>query len=99
MIVVRRTYIPKPGQGGALLARVRDASAAIKEAGYKPPTIYRGWHGDHGALFTEQPWDSIAEYESSRAAVRQNESITSVFSEIYPLLAKTHNTEILEQVE
>ena len=47
-------------------------------------------------LQTEQRWDSIADYEASGGAVRQTPGITSVFDQIYPLLAETHNTEIFE---
>jgi hypothetical protein len=47
-------------------------------------------------LQTEQLWDSIADYEASRSAVRNTLGITTIFDQIYPLLAETHNTEIFE---
>jgi len=96
MIAVRRTYLPKPGTGGKLAALVREASSAMEVAGYRKPTVYRGWHGSHGMLQTEQLWDSIADYEASRSAVRKTPDITTIFDQIYPLLAETHTTDIFE---
>jgi hypothetical protein len=96
MIAVRRTYLPKPGTGGKLAALVREASSAMEVAGYRKPTVYRGWHGSHGMLQTEQLWDSIADYEASRSAVRKTHGITTIFDQIYPLLAETHTTDIFE---
>jgi hypothetical protein len=96
MIAVRRTYLPKPGTGGKLVALVKEASTAMEAAGFRKPTVYRGWHGAHGILQTEQLWDSIADYEASRSAVRKTPGITMIFDQIYPLLAETHNTEIFE---
>ena len=96
MIAVRRTYLPKAGTGGKLAALVNEAGAAMEAAGFRKPTVYRGWHGAHGLLQTEQLWDSIADYEASRSSVRNTPGITSVFDQIYPLLAETHNTEILQ---
>ena len=99
MIVVRRTYIPRPGQGGKLLALIRQASQAMADAGFSMPHVYRAWHGAHGTLYTEQEWDSIAGYEASRDAVRNTPAITSTFEQIYPLLQRTHDTEILESAD
>ena len=99
MIAVRRTYLPKPGVGGKLAALVKQAGEAMSAAGFEKPTIYRGWHGAHGRLQTEQRWTSISDYEASRSVVRQTQGITSVFDQIYPLLAATHNTEVLIEVE
>jgi hypothetical protein len=99
MIAVRRTYLPRAGTGGNLVALVAEAGTAMKAAGFRKPTIYRGWHGSHGMLQTEQLWDSIADYESSRSAVRNTPGITGIFDQIYPLLAETHNTEIFQIVE
>lgn len=96
MIAVRRTYLPKPGDGGKLAALVKQAGEAMEAAGFKKPTVYRGWHGSHGMLQTEQLWGSIADYESSRSAVRATPGITSIFDQIYPLLAEIHKTEIFE---
>jgi hypothetical protein len=96
MIAVRRTYLPKAGTGGKLAALVSEAGAAMEAAGFRKPTVYRGWHGAHGLLQTEQLWDSIADYEASRSAVRNTPGITSVFDQIYPLLDGTHNTEIFQ---
>ncbi|NQW21001.1 MAG: hypothetical protein HQ477_09850 [Chloroflexi bacterium] len=96
MIAVRRTYLPKPGTGGQLATFVQKASAAMEVAGFRKPTVYKGWHGSHGMLQTEQLWDSIADYEASRSAVRKTPGITSIFDQIYPLLAETHTTEIFE---
>ena len=47
MIAVRRTYLPKAGTGGKLAALVNEAGAAMEAAGFRKPTVYRGWHGAH----------------------------------------------------
>jgi hypothetical protein len=99
MIAVRRTYLPKPGTGGKLAALVAEASTAMEAAGFKKPTVYKGWHGSHGMLQTEQLWDSIADYEASRGAVTNTPDITSIFDQIYPLLAETHVTDIFRITE
>ena len=95
MIAVRRTYVPRPGSGGKLVALVTEASDAMVEAGFPRPTVYCAWHGGHGTVFTEQHWESISAYEESRGAVRRTGQITAVFERIYPLLAKTHDTQVL----
>lgn len=99
MIVVRRTYLPKPGTGGKLLKLVREAAGEMADAGFPRPRVFKAWHGGHGTVFTDQEWDSIAAYEQSRDAVRGTSAITSMFENIYPLLAETHDTQILEAVE
>ncbi len=99
MIIVRRTYLPLPGKGGGLLGLVKQAADAVAEAGFDRPTVLRGWHGKHGAIQTEQVWQDIAAYEASRSVVRRTPGITSVFGEIYPLLAETHTTAVFEVVE
>ncbi len=99
MIVVRRTYIPNPGAGGKLLALVKQASDEMANAGFGKPRILRTAFGDHGTLITEQAWDSLADYDGSRDRVRATSAITKVFDQIYPLLAATHNTEVLIEVE
>ncbi len=96
MIAVRRTYLPKPGTGGKLAELVKEACDAMQNAGFNRPTVYKAWHGSHGALQTEQLWNSISDYERSRITVRETPEITSLFDQIYPLLSKTHNTEIFE---
>ena len=98
-IIVRRTYLPKPGSGGKLLGFVREAAEEMGKAGFPKPRVARGWHGGHGTVFTDQEWESVVKYEQSRDAVRRTSSITSVFESIYPLLAQTHDTQILEIVE
>ncbi|MDA1296974.1 MAG: hypothetical protein O3B04_03095 [Chloroflexi bacterium] len=97
-IVVRRTYLPKPGTGGKLLRLVNQAAAEMAKAGFPEPRIFRAWHGGHGTVFTDQEWESVAKYEESREAVRRTSGITSIFDDIYPLLAQTHDTQILEVV-
>jgi hypothetical protein len=99
LIVVRRTYVPSPGTGGKLLALVKQASEEMANAGFGKPRILRTTFGDHGTLITEQPWESLAEYDASRDRVRATPAITGVFEQIYPLLAATHNTEVLTEVE
>lgn len=99
LIVVRRTYVPNPGTGGRLLALVKQASDEMANAGFGKPRILRTAFGDHGTLITEQPWDSLADYDASRDRVRATSAITKVFDQIYPLLAATHNTEVLIEVD
>lgn len=99
MIIVRRTYIPKPGTGGKLLRLVQEAAVQMAGAGFPGPRVARAWHGGHGTVFTDQEWESIVKYEESRDAVRRTKAITEVFEQIYPLLASTHDTQILELVE
>jgi hypothetical protein len=97
-IIVRRTYLPKPGTGGKLLKLVREAADEMGKAGFPKPRVFKAWHGGHGTVFTDQEWESVLKYEESRDAVRRTSGITSVFDGIYPLLAKTHDTQILEVV-
>ena len=99
MIAVRRTYLPKPGKGGKLATLITEAGKAMETAGYSKPKTYKAWHGPHGMLQTEQIWESISDYESSRSSVRNTPRITSIFEKIYPLLADTHKTEIFEIVD
>ena len=99
MIMVRRVYMPRPGEGGKLLRIVRQIKAETANAGFPPLTIYTQTHGPHGMVVTEQQWESLAAYESSRDQVRQTPAITGTFSEAYPLLAETHFTEIYRRVE
>ena len=98
MIFIRRVYTPKPG-GGGLTGHLRDLQVATVEAGFPPLSVYRRVFGPHGTMITVQRWRSIAEYEESRAKVRQTESITAIFSRIYPALASTHVTEVYEEVD
>ena len=95
MIVVRRTYVPRAGTGGKLLALVHQASDGMAGAGFQASKIFRTHTGYHGTLVVDQEWESFETYEASRDVVRNTEAITSVFDEIYPLLQTTHHTEIL----
>ena len=99
MIMVRRVYTPKPGEGGKLLGIIKQIRPATAEAGFPPLTIYRQSHGAHGTLVTEQKWESAADYEKSRDMVRQTKSITQLFEQVYPLLAATHMTDLYDEVE
>ena len=99
MILVRRTYIPKAGAGGDLISLVRQAGIAIEKAGLPKLIISRAWHGKHGSICTDQQWDSISDYEESRKLVRTTKPITVIFEKIYPLLAETHDTQILSTDE
>jgi hypothetical protein len=99
MIIVRRTYLPKPGTGGKLLKLVVEAAGEMEKAGFPKPRVSKSWHGGHGTVFTDQEWPSIAAYETSRDAVRRTKGITTVFDQIYPLLAQTHDTQILETAD
>lgn len=95
MIVVRRTYVPKAGAGGRLLALVRRASDEMGNAGFERSRVFRTHTGYHGTLVVDQEWESFETYEASRGVVRETKAITSIFDDIYPLLQTTHHTEIL----
>ncbi len=97
MIIVRRTYTPKPG-GGGLQQRLREVQRATVEAGFPPLSVYRKVLGLHGTMVTVQRWDSVAAYDASRNEVRATRSITEIFERIYPVLASTHETEIYEEI-
>ena len=99
MILVRRTYIPKAGAGGNLISLVKQAGVAIEKAGLPKLIISRAWHGKHGSIYTDQQWGSLSDYEESRKIVRNTKSITAIFKQIYPLLAETHDTQILSNYE
>ena len=99
MIMVRRVYTPRPGEGGNLLRVIKQIQPATAEAGFPPLAVYRQAPGLHGLLVTEQKWQSLADYEKSRGLVRQTGEITQLFAQVYPLLASTHLTEIYEEVE
>ena len=95
MLIVQRTYTPKPGKGGLtnLLKMVNETTIAI---GLPEVKVYRKFLGPHGTVVTNQEWKSIEDYNNSRDIVRQTKEITSIFEKIYPLLDSTHITEILE---
>ncbi len=99
MIMVRRVYTPKPGEGGKLLRVVRQLQPATVEAGFPPLTVYRQALGLHGTVVTEQKWPSMADYEKSRGMVRETQKITAIFEQVYPLLASTHLTELYDEIE
>ena len=98
MILVRRVYTPKPGEGGKLLRALKQLQPATPEAGFPPLTIYRLSFGPHGTLATEQKWQSLADYDKSREMVRQTKNITQIFEQVYPLLASTHITELYDEI-
>ena len=95
VLIVQRTYTPKPGKGGltTLLKMVNESTIAI---GLPEVKVYRKFLGPHGTVITIQEWKSIEDYNNSRDTVRQTKEITSIFEKIYPLLDSTHVTEILE---
>ena len=95
MIVVRRTYVPRAGAGGRLLALIHQVSDGMVNAGFSPSRVFRTHTGYHGTLVVDQEWESFETYEAARSVVRDTQAITSVFDEIYPLLQTTHHTEIL----
>ena len=63
MIIVRRTYTPKPG-GGGLQRHLRDLQTATVEAGFPPLSVYRKVLGPHGTMVTVQRWESVAAYDA-----------------------------------
>ena len=97
MMIVQRTYTPKPG-GGGLVGLLKAVSQKTMEIGLPEVKVYRKFLGLHGIIVTTQEWESIEVYNNSRNMVRQTTGITSVFGQIYPLLDSTHVTEILESV-
>ena len=98
MIVVRRTYEPKPG-GGGLTKHLKDLQKATVEAGFPALAVYRKVFGPHGTMVTVQQWPSIGVYDDSREKVRQTAAITDIFGRIYPILASTHLTEVYEEID
>lgn len=98
MVLVRRTYTPKPG-GGGLLRHLRDLKKATVETGFPPLATYRRLLGPHGTMVTVQRWPSVAAYEESRPKVSDTGAITEIFNRIYPSLASTHVTELYEEVD
>ena len=97
MLIVQRTYTPKPGAGG-LIGLLKTVSQKTTEVGLPEVKVYRKFLGSHGIIVTPQEWESIEVYNNSRTMVRQTTEITSIFEQIYPLLDSTHVTEILESV-
>ena len=97
MIIVKRTYTPKAGASGLteLLKSVNEQNIKNSIPQLKS---YRRFLGSHGVIVTNQEWDSLNTYNQSRDVVRKIESSTGLFKKIYPLLEKTHETEILEEV-
>ena len=97
MIIVERTYTPKAGVSGlvSLLKSVNDQNTKNDMPQLK---IYRKFLGSHGVIVTIQEWDSLESYNRSRTVVREIESSTGLFKKIYPLLDKTHETSIMEEV-
>lgn len=97
MIIVKRTYTPKPG-GGGLAKHLRDLQVATEQAGFPSLSVMRKVLGPHGTMVTVQRWESLADYDASRDKVRATRSITEIFERIYPVLAVTHETEVYEEV-
>ncbi len=97
MIIVKRTYTPRPG-GGGLTKHLRDLQVATEQAGFPPLNVMRKVLGPHGTMVTVQRWVSLADYDASRDQVRATRSITEIFERIYPVLAVTHETEVYEEV-
>ena len=95
MLIVQRTYTPKPGAGG-LVGLLKTVSQKTIEVGLPEVKVYRKFLGSHGIIVNTQEWESIENYNNSRDIVRQTKEITSIFEKIYPLLDNTHITEILE---
>ena len=97
MIIVERTYTPKAGASGlvSLLKSVNDQNIKNNMPQLK---IYRKFLGSHGVIVTTQEWVSLENYNQSRTVVREIENSTGLFKKIYPLLNKTHETSILEEV-
>ena len=75
MIIVKRTYTPRPG-GGGLANHLRDLRAATEEAGFPPLAVMRKLLGPHGTMVTVQRWDSLADYDASRDKVRATRSLS-----------------------
>ena len=97
MMIVQRSYTPKPGAGG-LAGLLKAVSQKTMEIGLPEVKVYRKFLGLHGIIVTTQEWESIEVYNNSRNIVRQTTEITSIFNQIYPFLDSTHVTEILESV-
>ena len=99
MIIVRRMYVPNPGEGTTLLKFIKQVNIAFEMNGLPKLNISKTYSGYHGTIITDQLWDSIFEYEKSRDKVRSIKEITSIFKKIYGILDSTHHTEILSLVD
>ena len=99
MIIVRRMYVPNPGEGATLLKFIKQVNIVFETNGLPNLNISKTYSGHHGTIMTDQLWNSIFEYEKSRDNVRSNIEITSIFKKIYDILDSTHHTEILSVVD
>lgn len=98
-VIVKNTYVPKVGEGRALLAALAEAATVWESAGFPGLELWRVYHGPHNAIATIQRWPSIAEYDEARARVVDvPELVSVVFDRIYPTNAAAYETEIFEVV-
>ncbi|HEX4213002.1 MAG TPA: hypothetical protein VIA06_06710 [Candidatus Dormibacteraeota bacterium] len=99
-LIVKNTYIPKVGEGKALLAALREAQKAWVDAGFPGLELWKCFHGPHNAVTTIQRWNSIGEWEAAREKVVATPSmVTVVFDVIYPTNAVAYDTELFELMD
>jgi hypothetical protein len=99
-MIIKNTYVPKVGEGRALLEALREASGVWREAGFPAMELWKPFHGPHNAVTTIQRWPSIGEWEAARARVVQTPSLVSVvFDRIYPTNLEPYDTDLFEVME
>jgi hypothetical protein len=99
-LIVKNTYVPKVGEGKALLAALQEANRVWLDAGFPGLEIWKCFHGPHNAVTTIQRWNSIGEWEEARARTVQTPTLVSVvFDVIYPTNATAYDTELFELMD
>ena len=98
-IIVMKTYVPKVGDGAALMAACREFNEIIVKEGWPPLELWKRFEGPHNAVTTVQRWPSYAEYEQAMSKWVATPSIRSgVIDIVYPTNATSYDTTFLYDV-
>jgi hypothetical protein len=98
-LIVKDTYIPKVGEGRALLATLQEKHQVWLDSGFPGLEIWKRFHGPHNSVTTIQRWNNIAEWEAARSRVVQTPALVSVvFDRIYPTNLEPYDTELYEKM-
>lgn len=98
-LIQQDTYIPKVGEGKALLAALRQKHEAWIDSGFPGLEIWKKFHGPHNSVTTIQRWNNIAEWEEARARVVQTPALVhAVFDTLYPTNLEPYDTELYEVI-
>ncbi|MFZ0218085.1 MAG: hypothetical protein WAM30_19295 [Candidatus Dormiibacterota bacterium] len=99
-LIVKDTYIPRVGEGKALLAALREKQQVWVDTGFPGLELWKCFHGPHNSVTTIQRWNNIGEWEAARARVVQTPELVSVvFDRVYPTNAAPYDTELFEVME